>query len=165
VPPFVRFARNHQSRYPFRSMSHSPTRATLHELPGRSVLNWPGPALHITHSCSHCCSISLYCWAHGLAAESFPIPKSVDELTASALRAESAIYQHPVSLDQGLRIREIGGVVNASGVLKPFPTIPCLTRHICIRRGCVLRSNMFTLLQMGRCSVGNLIAFISQLPA
>ena len=47
-------------------------------------------------------------------AETFPIPKSVDEHTAPALRAESTIHEHPVSLD--CEPGEIGGVSNASGV-------------------------------------------------
>ena len=130
--PFVPVARYRPSRYPFRSMSRSPTRATLHKLPGRSVLSWPGPASRIVASLvfagQHDCLCVQYTRHTDFTAESFPIPKSVDEHTAPALRAESTIYERPISLDC-----EPDGSAECQ-TPQESPQTPGLTRHLSIRR-------------------------------
>lgn len=130
--PFVPVARYRPSRYPFRSMSRSPTRATLHKLPGRSVLSWPDPASRIVAALvftgQYDCLCALLDMCTDCTAESFPIPKSVDEHTAPALRAESTIYERPISLDCEPERSA------ACQTPQESPQTPGLTRHLSIRR-------------------------------
>jgi hypothetical protein len=81
-------------------MSHCPTRATLHELPGRSVLSWPGPASRIVASLVFT-TASPVTGNMDSRRNQFQSPNHqlIHELTAPVLRAESTIYEHPICVD------------------------------------------------------------------
>jgi len=123
-------------------MSHCPTRATLHKLPGRSVLSWPGPASQVVVSLvfinHHSCRIPLQCTAgHTDSRRNHfqSLNQLIDELTAPALRAESTIYEHPISLD-------CEPERSAACYTPPFPTNSMLDtaylypKVVCLGRTC-----------------------------